>query len=127
MFLVTERPVNALDVTMDGKALALNENALSARCEEHGVTPLLAFLSPSAEQQLAVMESFGLTGLTPLAEKWFTPDEGLRTTSVLLEIVTDEPEWFYDSQSLLGDLRRLQEILTALQPLGARWHLDIDI
>lgn len=126
MFVTTEREVDAVDFTIDGKALALNEAELTARCEAVGVTPLSSFLSPSVDQQLAVMASFGITDVTPAGEQWFEAEDGLASVAVLLDAVREDPDGFYEHQALTRDLQRLHEILTVVKSSRVRWHLDVD-
>jgi hypothetical protein len=126
-FVSTEVPVEGIDLTIDGKALALNENALSSFCEGVGVTPLLTFLSPSVDQQRAVLESSGIFDVPYLVENWFTAEDGLVTVAKLLEIVPQQSQWLNRVDELLRDLQRLQEILHQLEAAGVRWHLDIDL
>ncbi len=126
IFVSTESELPGLELSIDGKALAKNENALSSRCEGMGVTPLIAFLCPSVAAQRAALASFGITDVSPIPATWFTAAEGMPTVVAMLRLLADEPEWYYDVPALRRDIERLREILTALEPTGVRWHLDID-
>jgi hypothetical protein len=127
-FFVRLNPeVSSIDVTMDGRALARNENSLSSRCEELRVTPVLAFLSPDSETQRGALDSFGMYDVPVAPESWHSPAEGLRTFEVLIDLVEHEREWFKESELLLQDLRRVREILIQAESAGAEWSLDAEL
>jgi hypothetical protein len=125
-FLVRLKPESlTIDVSMDGRSLASNEGALSARCEEQRATPLFAFLSPDSDQQRQTLDSLGMYDVPVAPQAWFDPTDGLRTFRVLHEIVSGEREWFREVDLLLEDLQRVIEILTLAEAAGHQWNLDV--
>ena len=127
-FFVRLNPeTTSIDLNMDGRALALNDGALTARCEELKVRPILNFLSPDAETLRGVLDSAGMYDVPIPPEAWFSPAEGLQTLTSLLPLVEAEREWFSHPDALLADLRRIQDILVQAAAAGAEWNLDAEL
>jgi hypothetical protein len=62
-------------------------------------------------------------GAVPLAEEWFTPDQGITTAQALLDYLRQSP----GTLSPLVDvaLRELREVLEAAKCRGLQWHFDL--
>src|SRR5690242_10573970 len=69
-------------------------------------------------------------GTTRIEEQWFSPADGLRTVRALLEHLDENPRSFkgdeVDPAAIEEDLEAIEQIISAAQKAGVRFHLSID-
>ena len=101
IFIVAEREVEGLDLSVDGKALARCKY-LEGLAREVGVRPLMEFFSMSDEEAASLLgndddddddeETDPETPATNLPpERWFEAEEGLMTVRGLLKRLEQGP------------------------------------
>ncbi len=122
-FIVLERDIAGLDISMDGKSLARNIEALDAAAKQLAVRPLSEFFSIAPEDAAGFLEGEGEDSseldLPPLQH--FSAEEGLATVRALLAHPAAQ------TPHVAEDLRQCERILTAAAQRGVGWHLEIDI
>jgi hypothetical protein len=133
LYIVLERDIDGFDPFVNGKALSVHNDDLDRLAKEIGVTPLMDFFSVSPEEALDFIQGeFEASGEEmpelppPHPEKWFLPDEGLRTVQALQEHLVMNKESPQDWKGVLSDLDEFEKVLKRAQKENVRWHLGVD-
>ena len=126
-FIVAEREIDGVDVSVNGKALARSKS-ITRLAQRAGVRPLDEFFAMSPEEAADYIEDSGgqvpedaLPGLT-----WYEAAEGLETVRGMLAHIANPPGSVRDEAAIVRDLREFEAILEQLAAHGIRWHLGID-
>lgn len=142
LFIVAERPVEGLDMFVDGKALAhcrpagardrggrQSQRHLDALARDAVVRPLMDFFSASPDDihMLLGDEDEAPEEIEMPPEQWFTASEGLATVRGLRAHLTAHPDSAEEVDRLIEDLRQFEEVLSRLDAEGVRWHLSVDV
>jgi hypothetical protein len=126
-FIVPEREVEGVDVSVNGKALA-RSNGLTKLARRAKVRPLDEYYAMSPEEAADYIEESG--GQVPADalpdQAWFEPAEGLATVRGLLAYIANHPGKTTDEAAIVRDLRDFETALLQLQGHGVRWHLGSD-
>jgi hypothetical protein len=88
LYLILEKEIPSTDIHVDGSLLSKNNDELERIAKRLRVEPLMGFFSISNEELLALAEEHDANLSKPNRahqERWFTPDEGLRTVNALLQ------------------------------------------
>jgi hypothetical protein len=120
-YIVLEHKNPGFDPFVNGKALSRSETQLAEMAERLGVSPLMEFFSASPDEAGEFLESEGLSDVQVPEERWFSPEDGLRTVQALLHEVENVPEL----DAAKADLREFEVVLGQAQTKGIRWHLAV--
>jgi hypothetical protein len=127
LYIILEKKISSTDIYVNGSFLSKNNDELERIAKRLGVEPLMGFFSISNEELSALAEEHDASLSKPKAahqEKWFTPDEGLRTVNALLqELATSK---LVRLDRVEAELREFEKILEAAKANGVRWHLAVD-
>lgn len=122
-YIVLERKIVGLDMSMDGKGLSRHVESLDEAARDLGVRPLSEFFSANPQEMAAFMKCEGIdvgeSELPPLQQ--FSAQEGLITVRALAAHASARPD------SVMQDLRECERILSAAAQQGIGWHFEIDI
>lgn len=122
-YIVLEKDMPGKNISVDGKALAKEEEKLKEIARLQGVNDLMSFFSASPCEVEDFFDEYGDMDI-PETE-WFSPDEGLATVRAILDYMEMKP--FINNERLLDDLKNFEEILLEAQKYNIKWHLAIDI
>jgi hypothetical protein len=124
-YIVLEREIPGVETFINGQALARAGELLDSLAADAEVLPLSSFFSVSAEEMTGFAADHGVDlndlGTAP-AEKWFSPQDGLKTLAALVEAAQTRKM----DDVILEDLKAFQKVLRAAQAKEVRWHLAID-
>lgn len=117
---------------INGKVLARAADCLDRVAKKANVPTLYDFYSITREDMICELlggdpddpATYDETKL--LEEKWFDPDDGLRTLSVLIDYVERNPEAIVKQADVLDDLLAFKRHLMCAKDAGHLWHLAID-
>jgi hypothetical protein len=122
-FIVLEKQIDGLDLSMDGKSISHRIDDLDAVAHELGVRPLSEFVSISADAANEILQDEdideGESELPSLQQ--FTAEEGLKTVRALAAHSVGR------TGGVAQDLRECERILSATGQHGVRWHFEVDI
>jgi hypothetical protein len=127
LYIILEKKIPSTDTYANGSFLSKNSDELDQMAARLGVEPLMAFFSISNEELSALMEEHDANFNKPKAghqEKWFTPDEGLRTVNALLQELASSKLDRLDR--IETELREFEKVLEVAKANGVRWHLGVD-
>ncbi len=128
IFPVFDKEIEGIDISsVDGKMLNLYDPELDEIAQSAGFVPLMNFFgaSPADYFEEDEFEELKITD-DQLTEKWFEPEDGLKTVRFLLEYVRKNPEEFEsDAEYLVSDLENFARVLQIAQKAGAKWHVTI--
>src|SRR5215470_5091871 len=89
LYVVLEKEIPGKNIYCNGHFLSKHNDELEKIAKGLKVTPLMSFFSASKEALLAAEEEFGIDlseeAKSKNQEKWFSPEEGLRTINALFE------------------------------------------
>src|ERR1041384_331295 len=127
-FIVLERPVAGLDISMDGKSLAKEVADLDWTAKETGVRPLSEFVSVKPHMAREFLEGEGVsTSDIPLREpQQFSAEDGLKSVRMLFREIQAWVPGAKDTTGVLADLRECERILEVAAKQGVRWHFEVD-
>ncbi|MCB9399039.1 MAG: hypothetical protein H6510_14590 [Acidobacteria bacterium] len=117
-FIVAERDIDGFDSFVNGKSVILYQNQIDQACRILNVTPLFAFLSSPPGEWAEFFEEDQVP-----AEKWYPPNEGLKTVRALRRYIQEQKGVL---EPILSDLEEYDNVLTRLEQEQVRWHLQID-
>jgi len=121
-FIVLEREIEGLDISMDGKSLSHHIDSLDAAARQLGVRPLSEFFSADPEQAAEFMEDEGIDAagieLPPLRQ--FAAQDGLATVRAVLSHNQANVDHVGE------DLRECERILSVAAQHGVNWHFEVD-
>ncbi len=124
-YIVLERKIPGFEIFINGKALGHASELLDSLAIHAGVLPLSGFFSTSPEEITGFAAEHGVDlkelGSVP-AEKWFLPEDGLRTLDALMKVAESRK---IDSH-IVKDLQDFHAVLQNAQANGVRWHLAVD-
>jgi hypothetical protein len=124
-YVVLERKIPGFEIFINGKALGHASELLDSLARDEGVLPLSAFFSASTEELTGFASDHGVDlqelGTAP-PEKWFLPEDGLRTLDALMKAAESRKI----EEHIVKDLRDFQAVLQTAQANGVRWHLAVD-
>jgi hypothetical protein len=129
MYIVVEGEDPGFDIFVNGRFLARYESAVERLALELGVKPLLEFFSADeGSMALLIEEGAGnpelLSRLPP--PQWYDPGDGLRTVSVLVRSLHDDPQQLgSEGTMVLGELLEYETVLRKAADRGLRWHLAV--
>jgi hypothetical protein len=108
-----------------GKTIARESERLDGAARVAGVTALTSLLSENPEKLAAQLreEGFDPAKMRLPAEQWFPAAEGLKTARGLAAHVTANLNNFKQPNAILKDLRAIEELLTAADAAGVKFHL----
>jgi len=91
-----------------------------------GVVPLMQFYSAAPEELARFAEEHGMemTRIKLTQEKWFDPEDGLRSVRGLIS--AGERKGVVRTDPILDDLRAFEKVLEVAKVNGVRWHLTVD-
>jgi len=125
-YIVLQKEIPALDLAgAQAQALAKNNPRLAALAEGAGVRPLMSFFSINDDEIYGPNEGFTKEEREHgLEEKWYAPEEGLKTISELKTALASDSS--AENSDLLLELNSFQQILEAARSHNIRWHLGFD-
>ena len=126
--VATEKTLAGVEVEDFGsKALARADEHFEkdAVYETAGVLPLMHFFGDDPRDMLGD-EGFDDVPEENISEKWFDAADGLGTVAALKRHLEGNPKMLKNSKAVLADLDHLEQLLTACQQQGVRWHLSMD-
>ena len=130
LFLIARYPASTLSWTARPFPITI-----TALCHAIGVPDLWSFFSENPDELSEFLdeelEASGNTGSDASssysAEQWFSPDEGLKVVSALINSLEADPtQTAPDTSYVLDDLRNMDRILRAAGNAGCLWHLSVD-
>jgi hypothetical protein len=124
LYIVAKKKPADFDLTVDGKALARAEEALSAICKRIGVKSPMNFFSQNPGD-LADMLGEEILDMPP--EQWFEAEDGLQTVRPLLAHLTTGAEAIGAVAAVIEDLRQCERVLSYLEKKKIQWHFAIDV
>jgi hypothetical protein len=129
MYIVVEGEDPGYNIYVNGRMLARHEDALERLAQRLGVKPLLEFFSADVNSMsVLIEESGGNADTLPmlLPPQWYAADEGLRTVTMLIEALEDEPQQLgSEGGQILLELREYESVLVKTAQRGLRWHLAV--
>jgi hypothetical protein len=114
------------EANVHGKALAKYAEPLSRLCRKLEVKPLMSFSSLSDLDEREDEAISGTRTHIKITEKWFDPDEGLRTVTALLEALEDSPRLIEKSEWVVNELQEFKRVLKEASKHHLKWHLGIE-
>lgn len=127
LYIILEKKIPNADIYVNGNSLSQNNDELDQMAAQLGVEPLTAFFSISNEELSALLEEHDASlskPKPPHEEKWFAPDEGLRTVNALLQELPSSNLGRIDL--IETELREFVKVLELAKLNGVRWHLGVD-
>jgi hypothetical protein len=121
-FIVLEREIEGVDISMDGKSLSQYIESLDDAARQLGVRPLSEFYSADTDQLAHFLESdaaeIGDVSMAPLQN--FAAEEGLITIRALRSHSVAQ------MNGLTQDLSDCERILSAAAQQRVGWHFEVD-
>ena len=129
MYIVVEGEDPGFDIFVNGHALARNEDALEKLALRLGVKPLLEFFSAD-ENSMALLLDEGAGdpewAKTLPPPQWFSPDDGLETTSALLDFLRENPSALgSETFPIMSELEEYERVLQKTSVRNLRWQLAV--
>jgi hypothetical protein len=112
----------------EGKTAAKNWEKLTAAAKDMDITPLQDFVS-LGKADLATILGKKAVGTTVVIrkERWFPPQVALSTIRKLMSRIASEKTAFEQPRMLIRDLQAYENILTAADARGSRFHFSPDL
>jgi len=124
-YIVLEKQIPGVDVFVNGNHLSKHGAGLEKLAKKLGVTTLMNFFSTTKDELASLLGENASTENIPISEeKWFTPEDGLRTINALLEHLPGSG--IFDTDRIESELREFARVLEIAKASDVRWHLAID-
>jgi hypothetical protein len=129
MYIVVEGDDPGYNIYVNGRMLARHEDAVEQLAKRLGVKPLLEFFSADVNSMSVLMEESGgdpnaLPMLLP--PQWYAADDGLRTVTMLINALEDDPQQLgSEGGQILLELREYESVLVKTAQRGLRWHIAV--
>lgn len=129
IFPVLDKEIDGVGVSsVSGRMINLYDPELGVLARDAGLTPLMDFFGADPAEYADLFDEEIEIPEDQLGEKWFAPEDGLRTIRFLLERVRENPaEFENDAEYLASDLADFERVLQKAQEAGAKWHVEIEI
>lgn len=101
--------------TFEGKTVAANWGKLTATAKQLGIKSLQDFVGVQPDAS------------TKQTEKWFLPQDGLICIRKLISTVSSNSKAFEHTRNLIRDLQGYENILSAAESRGSRFHFSPDM
>jgi len=107
-----------------GRALARESERLDTAARTKKVAAITSMLSENPAKLIAqlIEEGFDPTRMRFPAEAWFPASDGLAAVRGLIEHVSGNLNNFKQPNPILRDLKAVEEILSAAEAAGVRFH-----
>ncbi|MEW4566056.1 hypothetical protein AB1K70_26300 [Bremerella sp. JC770] len=128
-FIVLHRPVADVPDEVPGKEIAKAEAFLARLARRLGVISLTDFKSqsPAMTDALAGLSGLDLSDVKLEKEKWYAPQQGLRTVTALKDHLKSHPAVLSNTKQVLGELDQWQHVLNRAAEEGVAWHMLVAI
>lgn len=129
MYIVVEGEDPGFDIFVNGRVLARNEDALEKLAERLGVKPLLEFFSADQNSMALLLEEGAgdpewAKTLPP--PQWFSPQDGLKTISTLIDYLRDAPATLGgDTGNAVRELEEFERVLRKTALRNLKWQLAV--
>lgn len=127
LYIILDKKIPGADIYVNGNSLSKNSDELERMARRLEVRSLMSFFSVSNEELKALTEQYGVDiskGKAASEEKWFAPEEGLRTVNSLLGSLAGSKLGHDDRVKL--ELLEFVRVLELAKTNDRRWHLGID-
>ena len=127
LFIVLEKNVPGCNSTLSGKAVCRAIRPLDGIAEKLGVMPLTTFICMDVSQSSDLLqEALASEGVTIPPERWFDPDEGLKSVTTLHDRLRQGTDEISHKGEVITDLAELERALHKAKVAGVRWHLQVE-
>jgi hypothetical protein len=109
-----------------GLVAAKNWDKLTAAARELGIKPLQDFVSIGEKELNALGKKVLGNAVVVKKERWFPAHEGLTTIRKLISRVSQDKHGFEKTRMLVRDLQSYENILSAAEARGSRFHFSPD-
>jgi hypothetical protein len=125
-YIVLEKEIPNLDVYVNGNYLSKNSENLEQLAKQLGIPTLMSFFSvnPNELSSLLGEPGFGEAGGKADSERWFNAEDGLQTIRALSNHFEHTEPTAHGQ--IVSELREFDQVLSAAQQQGIRWHLSVD-
>lgn len=130
IFPVLDKEIDGVDISaVSGKLINRFSPELDEMARNLGVRGLMSFFGAAPEEyfdedelgELEIPEEY-------LSEKWFEPEDGLRTIETLLDYLTENSSVFgNETRHVAADLEEFEKVLQKAGESGAKWHVEVEI
>ena len=110
--------------SFEGKTAAKNWEKLTAAAKELGIKPLQDFVNTKAVIEGSI-DGSKKAGANSRKEGWYTAHDGLNTIRKLISLISHRRNAFEGTRTLIRDLQSYENILSAAQARGSRFHFSM--
>ena len=114
--------------SVNGRALARNDDAVERLALSLGVRPLIEFVSADENLMAVLADGSEVDAVRRplLPPQWYRGQDGLTTVQALIEALELEPQQLgSEGVQVLEELREYAVVLKKVAMRGARWHLSV--
>lgn len=131
-YVTLEDKESDIDILMDGKALAHDEDAVIRLCEQLDIPSIFDFYVTDSEMIKEILDEDEISNDNyddfSIDEDWFEAYEGLDiVNSLITYLENNEVNDLNDPEGVLLDLNELKRILYEADQEQIRWRLQMDI